>query len=423
MSSGEPLRDVPSQGRTDTLVVGTEGAAAITPGNPPLPQSGPGLLFAVILFAVALLLCVLAYLALNVPASWFPNATARNWTARELTLARGVGSIDHDTLIVTAPDASGLVLISVNSNFRSSEYPSIVWAAVNVSEGSDVRLLWNTDYAPNKINSAPLTIAAGQLLPVVLIKDSDWVGRITGLALAVRGPLPQPLIIRGVVAKPTGAAEMLRDRAHEWLAFEGWSGTSINTITGGADVQELPLPVLLMVALPIAVAGWYGFARRAAGLAALPIAIALLFVIAWGILDARWAWNLARQVKETAAQYAGKDWGERHLAAEDGPLFAFIQQVRAKLPATPARVFMVADAHYFRDRGAYHLYPHNVYYDPWQNTVPPASALRPGDYVVVYQRRGIQYDPALQRLRWDGGEPVAAELLLTAPGAAAFRIR
>ena len=84
---------------------------------------------------------------------------------------------------------------------------------------------------------------------------------------------------------------------------------------------------------------------------------------------------------------------------------------------------MNADEHYLRDRGAYHLYPHNVYYEPYRNAIPASSLMRPGDYFVAYQRRGVQYDPASRRLRWDGGEPVAAELLLTAPGGALFRIR
>ncbi len=35
----------------------------------------------------------------------------------------------------------------------------------------------------------------------------------------------------------------------------------------------------------------------------------------------------------TARTYAGLDWRERHLAAEDAPLFQFIEAVRAKLPA------------------------------------------------------------------------------------------
>jgi hypothetical protein len=84
---------------------------------------------------------------------------------------------------------------------------------------------------------------------------------------------------------------------------------------------------------------------------------------------------------------------------------------------------MSADAHYFRGRGAYYLYPHNVYFEPYRNAIPPSSRMRSGDYFVAYQRRGVQYDPAAQRLRWDGGDPVSAELLLTVPGAALFRIR
>ncbi len=104
-------------------------------------------------------------------------------------------------------------------------------------------------------------------------------------------------------------------------------------------------------------------------------------------------------------------------------MFAFIEKVRAKLPAPPARVFMVADEHYFRDRGAYHLYPYNVYFDPWTNSMPPSSAVRPGDYLVVYQRRGVEYDPSRQRLHWEGSASIDAELLLVDAGAALFRTR
>ena len=53
--------------------------------------------------------------------------------------------------------------------------------------------------------------------------------------------------------------------------------------------------------------------------------------------------------------------------------------------------------------------------------MPPPSAVRPGDYMVVFQRRGVQYDPAGKLLRWDGNAPLAAELLLSEGGAALFR--
>jgi hypothetical protein len=195
-------------------------------------------------------------------------------------------------------------------------------------------------------------------------------------------------------------------------------------VTGGADVQNLPLPLLAFASF--ALAGLAAFAvLRGAARVVLPTVLALSFIMGWIVLDARWVADLARQVRATGERYAGKDWQGRHLAAEDAALFAFIERVEETLPPPSAldRVFVAADAHYFRGRAAYHLYPRNVYFDPYANTFPPSALLRPGDYVIVYQRRGMQYDAAAQRLRWDGSDPVGAEMLLAETGAALFRIR
>jgi hypothetical protein len=86
-------------------------------------------------------------------------------------------------------------------------------------------------------------------------------------------------------------------------------------------------------------------------------------------------------------------------------------------------VFVVADAHYFRGRAAYHLYPHSVFFDPRSNELQPASRMRPGDWLLVYQRRGIQYDAAHQLLKWNGDQTITAELKLVEPGAGLFLIR
>jgi hypothetical protein len=231
--------------------------------------------------------------------------------------------------------------------------------------------------------------------------------------------------VKGVVAKPMGAAGILVDRWREWFATEEWTGVSINSVTGGADVQDLPLPLLLFAALLLSGAvvvaiswwkpqafGWYP-----------AIAVAILAVLAWLALDLRWIWSLSHQVVATGRQYAGKDWREKHIAADDGPLFEFIQRARTEMPKPPQRVFVVADAHYFRGRAAYHLFPHNVWWNPWANEVPPAERLRAGDWIVVYQRRGVQYDKGQQLLRWDGGKVIPAELVVTDAGAALFRVR
>jgi hypothetical protein len=397
--------------------------AGTAPPAPAAPAPSPGAARgALAWFALALAACLAVYVALSVPGAWFPSAGAKAYSARDLALTRGAGAPDRDAIMVTGTDESGLALITANSDFRSAEYPVIAWSGSGFPEGADVRFLWRTDYAPSKLNSVPVTISSGRLVPVAMTKNPDWVGRVTGIALAVRGPLAEPIRVAGVVARPGGVFGQVADRLREWLAFEGWSGTSINTITGGADVQELPLPALLVAALLVAAAVWLALAWRGGRLAALPAALAVLFLAAWVVLDAQWTWNLARQVDATRAQYGGKDWRERHVAAEDGPLFQFVEKARARLPAAPARVFVVADAAYFRGRAAYYLYPHNVQFDPFRNTLPAAGWLRSGDFVVVYQRRGVAYNADEKKLRLENGETVSAEAVLVEPGAGVFRI-
>jgi len=202
--------------------------------------------------AAAIVAVLLVYLAFAVPANWFPTSPVKQWGARDMTLPRGIGGTVNNEFIVTGTDAQGQVYIAVTTDLRARDYATITWNAHNVPLDADVHFLWRTDYAPKKIFSTPVTVEAGQLLPVILANDAGWLGHITGIGLAIRGTLPQPFAISGVAAKPSGAIGILQDRAREWLGFERWKGTSINTIVGGDDVQPLPLPLLLAMAIALA---------------------------------------------------------------------------------------------------------------------------------------------------------------------------
>ena len=57
------------------------------------------------------------------------------------------------------------------------------------------------------------------------------------------------------------------------------------------------------------------------------------------------------------------------------------------------------------------------------NVLPEPAQLRAGDWITVYFRKGIQYDAAQGKLRWDNREPVSAELKLSGRGAALFLVR
>jgi hypothetical protein len=374
---------------------------------------------------LAWLALLAVYLAISVPDDWFPAAAPKAYAANGLVLARGTGQLVEEELQVTAADATGVTLISLVSDLRASDYPTIAWIAADMPERAKVRLLWRNDGAPQKVNAIDVPVEAGRTLPVIVANNPAWIGRITGLALAVQGPLLQPIRIRGVIAKPMGALEILGDRAGEWFAFEGWVGTSINTITGGADFQDLPLPVLIALTVALAGTAVVLVERRRPGtfVASTPMVLGALFLIAWLILDARWTANLVRQERYTAEQYAGKSTRDKYLANADAQLFAFVERALQVLPSQPVRIFVAADAHYFRGRAAYHLYPHSVFFDPRSNELQWADQLRPGDWLLIYQQRGIQYDASRQMLRWETGRTTSAELKLIEPGAALFRIR
>jgi hypothetical protein len=394
---------------------------ALTAGEPPARR----LLRPLLALAAAIVVVLLVYLAFAVPASWFPTSPSKEWRAREFTLPRGSGTPVNNEMVVTGTDAAGQVYIAVVTDLRARDYATITWTARDIPAGADVHFLWRSDYAPKKIFSLPVTVEAGRLLPVVTADNPGWLGHITGIGLAVRGTLVQPFAIAGVAAKPSGAFGILQDRAREWFAFERFSGTSINTITGGDDVQSLPLPLLLAESVALAAAAMFlkrRFRPAATDLNAA-VALAIIFAASWFVLDARWTWNLVRQVQATTTQYGGKDTRGKHLAAEDAALFEFIEKARAELPASPARIFIASEPDYFRERAAFHLYPHNVYAAPGQNGLPPPEAVKPGDWMLVYQRRGVQFDPSAGKLRWDGGAPVSAQMKLRGDGAALFLIQ
>jgi hypothetical protein len=376
-------------------------------------------------FAAALVALLAGYLYLTIPGAWFSSAAPKVYDAKALAVAVGNGVIDDDALAIAPADASGTIIITVTLALSAGDYRGVAWHVSGLPTGTEARLLWRSEFKPGRTFTLAIPLEADRLAPVVAARDPNWIGPLNGIALALRLPTAETVRVSDVTLDPLTIRSQLAGRFRDWTTFEPWSGASINTVVGGADLQELPLPVLLGLAAMLAVAATVALARwRPSWIGAgLPLALAVMFVAAWLALDARWQWNLARQVVVTGRTYAGLDWREKHVAAEDAPLFEFIEKVLPKLPPAGARVFMFADAHYFRGRGAYHLYPHNVFFDPFTNNLPSSAALHSGDYVVVYQRRGVQFDAALGMLRWEGSAPVAAEALVVEPGAALFRIR
>ena len=302
----EPQRpltgDLPPAAPTTTAASGVDAAGAV----PPRPTPREALLAGAALI-VAFAIALAAYAVLVVPGPWFPNARTQSWKATDLKLVTGTGVLEGNALVVTASDATNMVVVSLVTDLRSSEFPAIAWTVQRVPDGADVRMLWTTDIAPGRTNLAPVTVESGRLLPVLLTGNPAWVGRVKGIGLAVRTPLSEPFRIEAVSAKPMGVPQVVAERVREWLAFEPFDGASINTITGGADLQDLPLPPLAALAVALATLLLWVVHRKLPRVYAHGPAytLAALFALAWFALDARWIANLVRQTGVTLARYEG----------------------------------------------------------------------------------------------------------------------
>src|ERR1700687_697410 len=131
-----------------------------TPGASPTPIRLP-----LLLLGVSIIICLLGYAALGLPGVWSRSAETKAWPVADIRATRGHAAAERDALVVAANDASNTVILTVKTTpFRSASYPVIAWSGIAIPEQAEVRLLWRNDYAPDKFNAAPITVASGRLL-------------------------------------------------------------------------------------------------------------------------------------------------------------------------------------------------------------------------------------------------------------------
>lgn len=385
---------------------------------------------AVVGFALLLILVFVVYLERTLPGAWFPDVNSQTWDAQHVTLARGVLLSDRSSMqqLAFQTDDTGMAVIVIDAQFSAAQYPALDFDVGPLPDGGAARLIWRNDLRPNERAQFDLQVDEnGRIQTAVLTGHKSWFGNISGLALAVQLQPKQIFSVRGVSANPMGAGEALRRLLDGWLRFSPWTGTSIAQINDAQPPLShfVVLALLLPVALVTLLLSWRAWRRQQKF--SLPVSwlyVGMVFLLSgWLILDARWGVQLIQQAAQTQKTYGSKTITEKHLAAVDAPLFAFIEKARVALPQEPARVFALAPDPYLRSRIAYHLYPHNVYFDFYSAAPPAARVLRPGDYVLSFQQSGIQYDVAQKKMRWPDGTELAAEIKVVEAGSALIEVQ
>ncbi len=370
---------------------------------------------AALLFAFILFILFFVSLQYGWPGKWWGSVSTLKWQGDALTLKKGRGNNIQGGLVIDGLAEPGVALAALSPPaFQAENYPAVHWYVSSAKPGAKVEFLWRTAETPNRIFARELEWTGNAVAPLHMAGDVNWRGQVMELILMVHAPMNAPLVIEAVKAEPP-----LGIVGREWFGTEPWLGTSINFVGGNEPRQWLaPLP-LIAVALALAILGYWLLIWRKA-LVFDPEMIWVLVFTAWFALDMRWQLDLWHKLGLTQQRYAGKSWEEKHLAAEDGPLFGLMQQIKKMLPSTASRVFVIADDEYMRYRSAYHLYPFNVFAT---DNLLPVGYFKSGDFIIILGKDEVEFDTARHLLKWGADQRLAADLLLVAENNVLLKVR
>ncbi|MEO8567356.1 MAG: hypothetical protein ABI541_13300 [Betaproteobacteria bacterium] len=347
----------------------------------------------------------------------------------QIDIMRGSGHREGNAVLIDAQDASGVAIVGSRlSPFPAAAYPRVEWTVkTTASIPPQLTFLWRTQEHRNKTFSAPVAWAGGnggRVLPLELARAEGWSGTIVGIALAVRGPLASPLTISGVTVPGVSSLTSIQEVLHQWARSFPFRGNSIAFPFDEERDDRISFLVATVVAEGLAIAAYLLVVWKRRDRVDRRIIWSIL-IAGWLVTDARWQINLGRQLVHTAQTFAGKTAEEKHLAADDGRFFALMQQVNRALPAPPARIFLLADESAFRTRGAYFLYPHNVFHAVGEfKRLPDPTELSSGDFVLLFPTHGISYDRERLMLAWpDNRSRSVGELLRSDEGIVLLRIK
>ena len=164
------------------------------------------------IFLASAAICTSTYLAITVQGPWFSSAKTLHWTPGELSVTEGSAQLRPDGLAVRANDSIRPVRIAINTSLRATDYPVIAWETIGVPDDVEVAVLWQNEYEPGRVFNQRVDVEVGRVQPISLAQNNKWVGRISGIALAVRGNSVEPMVIRGAAAKTMSPREVVGDR-------------------------------------------------------------------------------------------------------------------------------------------------------------------------------------------------------------------
>lgn len=357
------------------------------------------------------------------PGTIGPPVPALTLSAPSAKIVLGDGTLDNGELQLKLNDTGIGVVSLAGQQIDARAYPFLHLAMEESAHQPQVWISWNTGtteksnhvYVPHNKSWAWLWLATNEL--------QGWTDHIEDLGLVVVGQPGETVRIRDFGIYPASPSRQLQAIFSDLAGYVPWNRAAMNSHTGVTPVSSF-YPTTLIVAylaLSLLAYGILLLVLRAKVKFSWQV-VALIFLACWISLDVFWQNRLLHQVADTFRTFSGKTVQEKLTAGPDAQLYDFVAQVIPLVQPADSRIFVSSSDTYLGQRGAYYLYPFNVFWPGPGGEFPADSLLHSGDFIVLINPTTLLFNAAKSVLATSPTTELGVQLVLSGPTGKVVRV-
>jgi hypothetical protein len=340
------------------------------------------------------------------------------WNASNAPAELGAATFNDGKLLIELNRVGvGSTSLSIGG-IEAAAYPFLHLALDKPSNNLRVLISWKTSEKEHNSHTYRLENKSTNSLWLATSEFPGWTGHIKTLRLVFFGRSGETVRVRDFSIFPTSPSRQLQAIVSDLTSYVPWKRAAMNSHTGVTKVSSF-YPAPLMAAYLILSLLSYGLLLLLfrATLKFNWSVVALLFLTCWISLDLVWQNQLLRQLADTYREFSGKSSQEKLAVGPDAQLYNFAAQVKPLLETKDARIFVDSGDKYRGQRGAYFLYPFNVYWrEPFftfPHTLPHRDLMHSGDYIVLIKPTELGFNLESNELFLPHRMPMSAELIFS----------
>jgi len=359
-----------------------------------------------------------------------------HWSGRDFEVrARNVRQQDQGIIAQLGPDGKA-VLEAPAQTVRAADYQFLRLVGHRMPASTTAAFFWQTANNPSPlfldlepvtspIRLRPLPPKGWSGLWLALASFREWEQQVTRIGVAFTGQPGDQIELRELQLLPATVATVTQAAVAGWTNHQSWNQSSINAHPGYAPKPVAAFRTTVTVGLVgLSLIFYLGMvALRRFRIRSDWRVPSSLVLAGWLVLDAPWQWILLRQLYGTYHTYADQPAESKAMRGPDAAIYRLTEKADRLLGSEPARVFVAAGGEYPALRAAYRLYPHNPYWNRFQeNELPPARHLKAGDYILSVGSKKTKYAAAAAELHWPPNQRILAERAFIDPAGALYRV-